>query len=696
MFWVRIADDESALARGGVGSRDVERGDVRADSSAARLFVPLVALVLVAGAGVIVLARTILFTEDSGRNMGEVAARTDGVVGAAAESAATASERADAMAEALELSSIADQPYAYDRPMDVAAEFVRITEGLGGFTLAASVGRLVSDGDLRVVGPVDLTWTLSDGTVFATKGELRLVQVGSEWQVDWDPALLHAGLTPGDVFVRERITSPRAPILGAGGFELVGERPVVEVGVITGDVGSIDELSHRLAELLGIDGSELADRLRRSPSKAVTPVVTRRSADIESTAAELALMPGVVLNETTAPLTPNQAYGRALLGWTGEVTAEILAQSPDHFAIGDRVGRSGLQAAYNERLAGLPGFRIRIDRRFPLRDGAGEEIPEDAELNIVHLSAPQPPQALQTTIDDRYQVAADQALQATELPSSLVAVRVSSGEVLAVANGPGAAVENRALTGQYPPGSIFKVVTAYAALEHGGHADQSIGCPGSLIVDGKEFRNAETRDRGTVSLRDAFAYSCNTSFVELGSGLDADSLPRAARSLGIGAEYRLGTSAFSGSVPVPESAVDQAATSFGQGRVLVSPLSMAVMAATVADGTYRPPTLIAGDGVAAEPGGAHPLDQSSTLSLQQMMAAVVDYGTGQALKGLPGGRVHGKTGTAEFGVGDPPPAHAWFAGYQGDIAFAVVVDGGGLGGSVAAPIAADFLRNAAE
>jgi cell division protein FtsI/penicillin-binding protein 2 len=78
------------------------------------------------------------------------------------------------------------------------------------------------------------------------------------------------------------------------------------------------------------------------------------------------------------------------------------------------------------------------------------------------------------------------------------------------------------------------------------------------------------------------------------------------------------------------------------------------------------------------------------------MRAVVTEGTGTALKGVPGGPVHGKTGTAEFGTKDPPDAHAWFTGYQGDVAFAVVVEGGGFGGRVAAPLAADFVRRLAR
>ena len=103
---------------------------------------------------------------------------------------------------------------------------------------------------------------------------------------------------------------------------------MLEVGVVTRDVASIDDLSNRLAPLLGLDAADVADRLRRAPSDEVSPVVARRQAELDPLRTDLSALPGVVLTDSTATLTPNDSYGRALLGWAGEVTAEILERFP--------------------------------------------------------------------------------------------------------------------------------------------------------------------------------------------------------------------------------------------------------------------------------------------------------------------------------------------------------------------------------
>jgi cell division protein FtsI/penicillin-binding protein 2 len=210
---------------------------------------------------------------------------------------------------------------------------------------------------------------------------------------------------------------------------------------------------------------------------------------------------------------------------------------------------------------------------------------------------------------------------------------------------------------------------------------------------------------GRIPFSSAFAHSCNTAFVQQAAKrLDGDELVTAASRFGFNLVASPGIPAVTSRVPTPSDKADLAAESFGQGRVTASPLQMALVAATVAEGRWRPPTLItgrpsnSGDGdetASNDSGGSQPakspdpLDRKVAATLRTLMRQVVTEGTAAPAR-LPG-RVGGKTGTAEFGTGDPLPTHAWFIGFRGDLAFAVVVEDGGVGGRVAAPVAARFL-----
>jgi cell division protein FtsI/penicillin-binding protein 2 len=124
--------------------------------------------------------------------------------------------------------------------------------------------------------------------------------------------------------------------------------------------------------------------------------------------------------------------------------------------------------------------------------------------------------------------------------------------------------------------------------------------------------------------------------------------------------------------------------------VLASPLLMATVAATVADGTWRPPVLLPDH--AHDGGGLVQMEPDAARALARMMRLVVTDGTGEALRDVPGEPVYAKTGTAEYGQDAPPRTHAWVIAYQDDLAVAVLIEDGGAGGAVAAPVAADFLR----
>jgi cell division protein FtsI/penicillin-binding protein 2 len=152
-------------------------------------------------------------------------------------------------------------------------------------------------------------------------------------------------------------------------------------------------------------------------------------------------------------------------------------------------------------------------------------------------------------------------------------------------------------------------------------------------------------------------------------------------------DYSVGLTTLGGSFPEPESEVEHAAAAIGQARVTASPLHMATVAAAALDGTWRAPFLVR-DG-AEHP--TRPLDPVAHSRLAELMRLVVSEGTGTAAR-VPGLDLLGKTGTAEFGSGSPPPTHAWFIAGGRGLGVAVVLEGGGVGGRDAAPIAARFFR----
>jgi cell division protein FtsI/penicillin-binding protein 2 len=157
--------------------------------------------------------------------------------------------------------------------------------------------------------------------------------------------------------------------------------------------------------------------------------------------------------------------------------------------------------------------------------------------------------------------------------------------------------------------------------------------------------------------------------------------------VGFNQPLNIGVPAAKASFPRAQSDAELAAEAFGQARIAASPLSMASVAAAIADGTWRPPTLVPS---LKQKAAERPLPDGVKEPLHEMMAAVVTKGTAKAA-GLPAG-TRGKTGTAEYGTGEKLDTHAWFMGFKGDVAFAVVVEGGGAGGKVAAPAAARFLK----
>jgi cell division protein FtsI/penicillin-binding protein 2 len=295
---------------------------------------------------------------------------------------------------------------------------------------------------------------------------------------------------------------------------------------------------------------------------------------------------------------------------------------------------------------------------------------------------------VKTTLDTRLQQYAEAALATSKLPASLVAVQPSTGQILAAANGPQVASYNRAFQGRYAPGSTFKIVTSAALLANGETAATPLPCTDTINVFGKTFKNYDAlRAYGTGTMQKAFNESCNTAFISQHAKLPKDAMTKAAAMFGIGRDLGLSINAYGGQVPAPKDDVEEAASMIGQGTVTASPLAISLVAATVDHGTAMKPVLVPGKDAAGP--AASPLPAATVAALRTFMRTTVTSGTARVLAGS--GTVAAKTGTAEVSVNGKVGTNAWMAGYRGDVAFAVIVEGGASGSHTAGPILQNFL-----
>jgi Penicillin binding protein transpeptidase domain/NTF2-like N-terminal transpeptidase domain/Penicillin-binding Protein dimerisation domain len=367
-----------------------------------------------------------------------------------------------------------------------------------------------------------------------------------------------------------------------------------------------------------------------------------------------------------------------LVGGAVALTDKQAKKLGTSYRKGDVVGQSGIEQRFNKRLAGTPTASV---------------IVADASNRLVKRVGGFPGKAgrdVRTTLDAHTQRAAALAVQGQTKPTSMVVLRPSNGQILAVANLPGGF--DRALQGTYPPGSTFKVVTAYALLRSGLSPSATVECPKTANVGGQVIHNSEGEELGSISFTDALAQSCNTAFaLQTQRRLNPSRLSSAANLFGFNQRIDPGVKVFAGSYPTPRDTAETAVSGFGQGKDLANALSMAGVAAGVASGTWRPPIFVSDPPVPQKAKAGH-LDPRLRSELADMMRAVVTSGTAKPAK-LQAGTA-GKTGTAEYASGQngkEPPTHAWFIGYRGDVAFGVIVEGGGFGAKTAAPIAKRFL-----
>ena len=598
---------------------------------------------------------------------------------------------ADALAAGLQSGDLAGVTFDAATAEGAQASYDEVVAGMGERTRAVTVVDVAEPGDSDAAdataeATLRWSWDLGGEEPWTYEVTAPLTEGTAEWEASWSTHLVEPGLEPGEVLDLTSLTPDRGDVLGARGLALVTERPVSRVGIDKPTVeASLAAASARaLAKLVGIDPKEYAKRVEAAGPQAFVEAIVYRQEDVDPAVVRaLEGIAGARLIGGHLPLAPTREFAAPLLGRVGEVTAEMIEENPDEYQAGDIAGISGLQARYDDTLRGTPGLKV-------------DTVDDQGVRYELFRTEPTAGQPLQLSLDLDLQVEAELLLAGIAPASALVALRPSTGEILAAANGPGTGGLNLATFGQFAPGSTFKSVSALALLRAGLTPTSVIPCTARVVVDGKTFTNYDDYPSGAIGnipLRTALAHSCNTAFISQAPKLEGTDLFDAGVSLGIGLDHDLGFPAYFGSVEPSTSKTESAAQLIGQGTILASPMVMAAVIGSAQSGQLVIPRLVEGVEVSA-PEGAKPLEPGEAEALRSMLRSVVTDGSGRGLADVPGPPVIAKTGTAEFGSGEDLQTHAWMIAAQGDLAVAVFVEVGASGSGTAGPVLEAFLRAA--
>lgn len=542
----------------------------------------------------------------------------------------------------------------------------------------------------------------------------------------------------------KKIPGTRGMVFDRKGQLLIDSRPSFDLLFVPEDAKEPETTLRRLAGFLGRDEGELLGLLEENKGRPpFEEMVLGRDIDWRTLVAvethQLDL-PGVTLR-----IRPRRSYllnsmAAHLLGYMGEIgPKQLKAQKERGYGMGDEIGQFGLERRWEELLRGRTG---------------GQQVEVDAlgrRVRVLHEVEDVPGYSVFLTLDRDLQETAYEALQGKQ--GAIVALEVNSGAILALVSTPAFdpnifargvtgeewralgqdrmhPLNNRAIQGQYPPGSTFKIVLAIAALEEKViDPETPLQCHGSMAFGNRVFRDWKKQGHGAVDLHKGIVQSCDVYFYQLGQRIGIDRIAKYARALGLGEKTgialddekpglipdtewkmrRFGQPWFPGETP---------SASIGQGYVNVTPLQMANLMATVANGgtRYRPwfvRRVESLDGTLIREYGPEKirsleLKENTLKHVRGALADAVNSGSGT------GGyaksnmvAIAGKTGTAQ--VAEMRGAyvkseqlsylirdHAWFVAYAPAenpvIAIAALVEHGGHGGTAAAPMAKKVIE----
>jgi penicillin-binding protein 2 len=585
---------------------------------------------------------------------------------------------------------------------------------------------------------VRVTWqTAAIGTIMR-EYTVPLAYEDGRWGIVWDEGLILPELAGGNTLVMQQRIPARANIYDVNGKALAYQGNILTLGVIPGQIEDEPAMLNALSPMLNLSPEEINEIYAPALPDWYWPIGDVTEATMQQYGPSIQPFIGKGLAEPKprlARLFSDAGAAPHLIGYTGYIPAEELAEyQAQGFAGDETVGLAGLERWGEDYLNGERGGTLAV---------VG---PNGDYITTVQEQEPKQARSIYTTLDLDFQTAVEQAL--AEAVQSLglragaaVVLEVNTGKILAMASYPsydprifdpfaqdsavalGAAFNdpdrpllNRAAQGVYPAGSIFKLITYTAAINSGLYTpDTFYSSTGTWRRLGDNFIKIDWRPQGhgTISLKQALVVSCNSCFYDAAFEMDAmdpNFFPNTAVQFGLGQPTgAVGVVEASGTVPGPEWKLaergegwvrgDAVNMGIGQGDVQVTPLQMANIIAAIANGgTLNRPTLIdrigAGAGAPEEPfpvqiNGELPLSPQNLAIMQESLWKVANDPSGTATHqfvGLPI-QVAGKTGTAEAPPGN---SHAWFVGYapanQPEIAIAVILEHGGEGSAVSAPL----------
>jgi len=556
-----------------------------------------------------------------------------------------------------------------------------------------------------------------------------------EWRIQWDEALILPELGGGNTLRMDYLIPSRANIYDLEGQALVAQADATALGLFPDQIDPDQEntLLSELYRLTGIYPDMIAAQYEDFPPGAdwYLPLMAVSADAVSQRENVLAGLSGLVMRPFRSRYYFEGGISPHVVGYVSAIPAEEVEEYRRlGYRQDERVGQAGLESWGEEYLSGVRGGALYVV------DPDGLTVTKLAE------TSPQASQAIYTSLDKELQLGVRKAIDGYR--GAAVVMDLDTGRVLAMASTPGfdpnlfepsnlnsgyslgdlfdpdeTPLLNRATQGQYPLGSVFKIITMAAALESGLYTPETVYTCGHTFTELAGITlydwtyEKEVPASGDLTLSEGLMRSCNPYFYHIGNDLYqeglVDAIPDMARGFGLGDPTGIDQVAEEdGQVPDLQSPLDATNQSTGQGALQVTPLQVANFIAAIGNGgtLYRPQIIESiqpPDGEASfsfepEVRGTLPITEDTLIAIQEAMVSVVENPRGTAHRvfsnfPIP---VAGKTGTAQ----DPPrDPHAWFAGYtyadredKPDIAIVVVLENAGEGSDIAAPIVRGILQ----